>query len=71
LTYREERLDSAVDSGKLHFRLQKVPPQRRKPDCHQHIEPNLAVPADSGNRGPFAALGSVPAVEFNGMFRAC
>jgi hypothetical protein len=56
--------DSAVDSGKLHFRLQKVPPQRRKSDCHQQVKTNLAVPADSRNRAPFAALGSETAVEF-------
>jgi len=63
--------DSAVDSGKTHFRPRKAPPRRRRPICNQSVEPILAVPADSGNLVHFAVSGSGPAVEFNGMSEAC
>jgi hypothetical protein len=51
----------------MRFRLRKGAPQRREFSCYQHVGFILAGPADSGNRVPFAALGSGPAVEFNGM----
>jgi hypothetical protein len=64
-------VNSAVDSGKTRFRRQKLPPRRRESSSIQRVEPIFMAPADSGNRAPFAVLGSGPAVEFNGMFQAC
>jgi len=59
--------NSAVDSGKTHFRPLRVLSRRWKSHCNQNVEPVLAAPAGSRNRARFAPLGSRLAVEFNGM----
>ena len=59
--------NSAVDSGKTHFRPLRVPSRRWKSHCNQNVEPVLAAPAGSRNRARFAPVGSRLAVEFNGM----
>jgi hypothetical protein len=64
---RQASPDSAADSGKTRFGPRKLPPRRRKSYCNQQVEPIFAAPAGSGNRTPFAVLGSGPAEEFSAI----
>jgi hypothetical protein len=59
---------SAVDSGKILFRLEKSPYRHRKASSNQWLETNLAKPADSRNPAPFGTVGSGPAVELRRGF---
>jgi hypothetical protein len=58
-------------AGKCIFDLAKRRLRPGNPIVINILTPFLVVPADSGVRMPFTVPGSGPAVEFNGMFRAC
>jgi hypothetical protein len=60
--------DSAVDSGKMLFRLEKALRLHRKSNCNQCVETILVEPADSRNLEPFGTVGSGPAVELRRGF---
>ena len=59
--------DSAVDSGKLRFRLKNCRVGVENLIVNQPLGPILAVPFDSGNRAPFLAVGSGLAAELSHM----
>jgi hypothetical protein len=59
---------SAVDSGKILFRLEKSPCRHQKSISNQSLETILAKPADSRNPAPFGTVGSGPAVELRRGF---